>query len=80
MSKLRTGQTVTVGERKYKVTRVDGAYRRCRICQENNKCLPCTNPDPTIENATVGSVWNQRMCNEQLPKDAYLKPCTNLNK
>lgn len=77
-SKLRIGQTVTIGERKYKVTRVDGAYRRCRICQEHNSCLPCFNPDP-VKSTTVGEIWNKDMCDQQLPKDAYLKPCTNLD-
>lgn len=77
MSKLRIGSKLQLGKKTYKVTRCDGAYRRCRICQEHNKCVPCINPDPTVDNSTVGTTWNQRMCSEQLPKNGYLKPCTN---
>lgn len=80
MSKLRIGAKVTIGKRTFKVTKCDGAYRRCRICQEHNKCTPCINPDPTIESTTVGTTWNQRMCNEQLPTNGYLKPCTTQDK
>lgn len=76
MSKKRVGSKITIGQKTYKVTKCDGAYRRCRICQEHNTCVPCVNPDPTIENSTVGSQWNTRMCSEQLSKDCYLKPCT----
>ena len=80
MSKLRNGQKIKIGEKTYKVIKCDGAYRRCRICQEHNGICPCINPDPTIQNATVGKQWNTKMCSEQIQNDCYLKPCTTSDK
>lgn len=69
--KIKEGESVTVNGKQYQVTACDGAYRRCRICQDHNTCLPCVDPDPTRE-----AEWSQMKCASSIPNNCYLKPCT----
>lgn len=71
MSKMRAGQKLEIGTKKYRVTRAKNANIRCRVCQEHNKCCPCVNPDPTIENPIV---WTTKDCHQKLPDNAYPYP------
>ena len=71
MSKLRAGQKLEIGTKKYRVTRAKNKNIRCRVCQEHNKCCPCVNPDPTVDNPIV---WTPKDCHEKLPDNAYLHP------
>ena len=71
MSKLRAGQNLEIGQKKYRITRAKNKSIRCRVCQEHNKCCPCVNPDPTIDNPIV---WTPKDCHEKLPDNAYLHP------
>jgi hypothetical protein len=71
MSKLRVGQNLEIGTKKYRITRAKNKNIRCRVCQEHNKCVPCVNPDPTVDNPIV---WTTKDCHEKLPDNAYLHP------
>ena len=71
MSKLRAGQKLEIGTKKYRVTQAKNKNIRCRVCQEHNKCCPCVNPDPTVDNPIV---WTPKDCHEKLPDNAYLHP------
>lgn len=71
MNKLKPGANIEIGQKKYRVTRARDAQRRCMICMQHNKCLPCVNPDPTVDNPTV---WTNADCHDKLPIDCYLFP------
>ena len=71
MSKLRAGQKLEIGTKKYRVTRAKNKNIRCRVCQEHNKCCPCVNPDPTVDNPIV---WTPKDCHEKLYESTYPYP------
>lgn len=71
MSKMRAGQNIEIGTKKYRITRAKNSKLRCRVCQEHNKCVPCVNPDPRPDNPTI---WTPRDCHEKLPSNAYPYP------
>ena len=76
-SKLKKGETVEIDGKKYKVQVCDGAYRRCRVCQEHNGICPCINPNPTVDNQLE---WSQQRCVNTIPPNCYLKPCGDQDK
>ena len=71
MRKLTPGQNIEIGTKMYRVTRAKNKNIRCRVCQEHNKCVPCVNPDPTIDNPIV---WTTKDCTKKLPDNAYPYP------
>ena len=76
--KYLSGQLIKINNKTYQITEVDGVFRRCRICQEVNGCIPCFNPDPTLGNPNQ---WTKKDCTELIPENCYLKPiCGNQGK
>lgn len=69
--KLKPGQNLEIGERRYRITRAKNHKLKCTMCQLHNKCIPCFNPDLKVDSKRL---WSKKECNEKLKSDCYLYP------